>query len=386
VTAPPDDPDSRATDEDEFAVPAFLGRWGLTEEDRAALVQQLAEAGAGEDEIAEAKRTGTLGVLALDVALRPPGEPVPFAAAAADAGLSLEEASRLWRALGFAVPSDGSLRLTSAEASMLRVLVELGREVVGEDRIVGFARVLGWATGVLGEALVDAFRVQVEVPRLGSGATYGEIVSYYTELAKASFPSFVNGLGVLTRAHMLRISRSAWQPDEHRSAVTREQTIGFADLVGYTGHSHSLSTTDLASAVGQFETRVTDLVSQFGGRLVKFIGDEAMFVVADAATGCELAVALSESFESDAGLPPVRVGLAAGPAVALHGDYYGDVVNLAARLVSSAAPSEIIVSESLRQAAGDRFDFEPLSEMALKGFDVPVNAFRLVRRQPSPPG
>ena len=135
---------------------------------------------------------------------------------------------------------------------MLRTLFDLGREVVGEERVVGFARVLGWATAVLGEALVDAFRIQVEVPRLGAGTTYAEIVEQYTQLASAAFPTFVEGLGVLTRAHMLRMSRSAWAPDEEQSAVTREQTIGFADLVGYTGHSRVLSTTDLASAIGRF--------------------------------------------------------------------------------------------------------------------------------------
>lgn len=339
----------------------------------------MADAGASEDEIAEAERLGTLGVLELDLALRPRGEMVSLADAAERAGLSLEEAITVWRALGFAVPSDGSLRLTSSEAAMLQLLTGMGREVVGGDRILGFARVLGWATAVLGEALVDAFRIQVEVPRLDSGTTYAEIVEDYTELAKTSFPTFVEGLGVLTRAHMLRVARSAWTPDEQQSAVTREQTIGFADLVGYTGHSRTLSTTDLARAVGLFETQVTDLVSRFGGRLVKFIGDEAMFIVEDPSTACELALALVKSFAADPALPPVRVGLAAGPAVALHGDYYGEVVNLAARLVKAGDASGIIVSDSVRQAVEEDFVFGSASKMALKGFDAPVAGFRLLR-------
>src|ERR687887_2532883 len=344
------DPRAESSDGGEFAVPPFLGPSRYSEADRADVMRHLTEAGASEEEIAEAARSGTLGVLALDVALRPPGEMVSLAEAAEEAGISLDEAEALWRALGFAVPSDGSLRLTSSEAALLRTLMTLGREVVGEERILGFARVLGWATAVLGEALVDAFRIQVEVPRLGSGATYSEIVEQYTQLAKAAFPTFVEGLGVLTRAHMLRVSRSAWSADEQQAAVTRDQTIGFADLVGYTGHSRVLSTTDLASAIGRFETQVTDLVSQFGGRLVKFIGDEAMFVVDDPSSGCELALALAESFDSDPALPPVRVGLAAGPAIALHGDYYGEGVNLSARLVKTAGPSQVMVAESLREA------------------------------------
>jgi class 3 adenylate cyclase len=373
------DPQTEPSVGGEFAVPQFLGPSRYSEADRAEVLRHLAEAGASEEEIAEAARSGTLGVLALDLALRPPGEMVSLAEAAEDAGLSLDEAGALWRALGFAVPSDGSLRLTSTEAAMLRSLHDVGREVVGEGRIVGFARVLGWATAVLGEALVDAFRIQVEIPRLGSGAAYSEIVEQYTELAKSAFPTFVEGLGVLTRAHMLRVSRSAWSADEQQAAVTRDQTIGFADLVGYTGHSRVLSTTDLASAIGRFETHVTDLVSQFGGRLVKFIGDEAMFVVDDPSGGCELALTLAESFDSDPALLPVRVGLAAGPAVALHGDYYGEVVNLAARLVKTAGPSQVMVAESLREAVGEEFAFERGSELPLKGFGAPVRAFRLLR-------
>jgi class 3 adenylate cyclase len=76
------------------------------------------------------------------------------------------------------------------------------------------------------------------------------------------------------------------------------------------------------------------------------------------------------------------VGLAAGPTVALHGDYYGEVVNLAARLAKAGEPSEVIVSDSLREAAGEGYVFQPVPEMALKGFDAPVAGCRLLRRTP----
>jgi hypothetical protein len=138
------DPAPEPHHDDEFIAPRFLGTLRYSETDRATIARRLAEAGGSEEEIAEAERSGTLGALALDLALRPPGEMASLADAAARAGLSLDEAITLWRALGFAVPSDGSLRLTSAEARMLQVLMELGREVVGEERILGFARVLGW--------------------------------------------------------------------------------------------------------------------------------------------------------------------------------------------------------------------------------------------------
>ena len=77
------DPRAESSDGGEFAVPPFLGPSRYSEADRAEVLRHLAEAGASEEEIAEAARSGTLGVLALDLALRPPGEMVSLAEASA---------------------------------------------------------------------------------------------------------------------------------------------------------------------------------------------------------------------------------------------------------------------------------------------------------------
>jgi class 3 adenylate cyclase len=74
----------------------------------------------------------------------------------------------------------------------------------------------------------------------------------------------------------------------------------------------------------------------------------------------------------------VRIGLAAGPVVSHRGDYYGDVVNLAARLVKVAAADEVLVSESIAEAdAGSRERFELTGAAPLKGYDDRVGAYRL---------
>ena len=77
----------------------------------------------------------------------------------------------------------------------------------------------------------------------------------------------------------LSVSRGTWSLDEEQAAVTRERTVGFADLVGYTSSTRALSLTGLAAMIAQFEARASDVVARFGGRLVKLIGDEAMFAV-----------------------------------------------------------------------------------------------------------
>jgi class 3 adenylate cyclase len=99
---------------------------------------------------------------------------------------------------------------------------------------------------------------------------------------------------------------------------------------------------------------VWDQVNVAGGRVVKLIGDEAMFMVEDPLAACALASAMVERSPH-----PVRVGLACGPAVALHGDYYGPTVNLAARLVTAASPSTVVVSGEVKDAVGSRTSRPP---------------------------
>src|SRR5256885_6097121 len=101
-------------------VPPELEQLGLDpsmpgSEDTLRLIRFLSEQGAGSEELAEAFRAGTLGPLALELALRPPGGAVPFAEAAAGAGLEVEEAAALWRALGFPDPLGSVVVLTQAQ-------------------------------------------------------------------------------------------------------------------------------------------------------------------------------------------------------------------------------------------------------------------------------
>ena len=57
-----------------------------------------------------------------------------------------------------------------------------------------------------------------------------------------------------------------------------------------------------------------------------------------------------------AGLPPVHVGVAAGPVVAQGGDYFGRTVNLAGRIAGRAGPGQVLVSQSVADAAPPRGD------------------------------
>jgi adenylate cyclase len=342
------------------------------------LIRYLVEQGADRQELADAVRTGSLGPLALDLALRAPGEAVPFPQAARAVGLEPEEAATLWRALGFPDPLSSSTRLWPSQVQTLRVLGEMGRGELGKETVLQLTRVIGGSVALIAEAIVDTFRVRVEVPRRIAGDAYSEVVEDYSRTAPLLLSALGQAVEDILRAHVLAVARSTWAPDASQAIVTRERAVGFADLVGYTPSARAWSPAELADTISQFESRVGDVVNRGGGRVVKLIGDEAMFVVDTGVNACELALQLMRTLGADPGLPQVRIGLAAGPVVAHHGDYYGDVVNLAARLVKVAEPGEVLVSKSVAADLSGRIDFEAIQTPPLKGFDQLVEVFRLL--------
>jgi adenylate cyclase len=353
-------------------------------EEMAELVDYLRDGGATEDEIAEALRLGAPGELALELVLvRGQGTPVAWDDVVAGGRLTPDDAARFWRALGFPDPRLAQPILGAAEAETLEAIGGTGAELFGTESILQFARVLGSAMALIAETLVDAFRIDIEVPQRDAGTRYMEIVRGYSAIADEMLPRFAAAMDAVLRRHIVNAARGMWAVDEERSTVTRETAVGFVDLVGYTATSRALTPRQLTVAVGEFDGRVSALISDAGGRLVKLIGDEAMFVVDDVVAACELALALAAAFDDDDEVPPVRVGLAFGPVVSIRADYYGEVVNLAARLVKAAEPSSAVVSASVRDAVGDAFDLRPLPLQGLKGFEEPVEAFVLATRRGS---
>jgi adenylate cyclase len=80
-----------------------------------------------------------------------------------------------------------------------------------------------------------------------------------------------------------------------------------------------------------------------------------------------------------------RAGVAAGVALALEGDYFGPVVNLAARLASMADAGVVLVTAEVV----DRLDGEvaavPLGPREVRGFTQPVAVSQLaIASEPTP--
>src|SRR4051795_5274343 len=348
-------------------------------DDRARLVELLGRLGAGEDEIADALGGGTAGALALEAALRQDRAPLSPTDAARSAGVTDAQFADLWRALGFTAPG-GPARVPPPLVEALPVIATATREWLGEETGLGLARVIGSTTAQLAEAVVDAFRMRFEVPELASGAAYSEVVERYVELTRAALPSLEQLVAATLEAHLVRVAAGAWAPDDDQVATRRLLFVGFADLVGYTALSRTLSPGELHRLLQAFEEIVAGAVIGHGGRLVKLIGDGAMYVADSAAAGAGAALEICSRVIA-AELPPVRVGADIGPVLGRSGDYFGEVVNRAARLVALARPGAVVVTDAVVAALGtDGWPVEQLPPQALKGFQAPAVTYRLVAR------
>ncbi len=146
--------------------------------------------------------------------------------------------------------------------------------------------------------------------------------------------------------HRLQLRAAVWRLVVLAAEPEVAIAVGFADLAGYTKLSATLDAMALSQLVGRWEAVAYDTVAANGARVVKTIGDEVMYVgLTNEAVAASLALREAATAEE---LPPLRIGLAAGPVVSLDGDYFGPVVNLASRLTELAAPGELLVPASLR--------------------------------------
>lgn len=338
------------------------------------LVRLLIDLGAGEDEARSAVASLQAGPLALELSLRE-SEPVPFGAAADRLGMAEPDLARLWHGLGLSLPPNGQVSGDVVEAlAAVRAGVA---PWLGVESTQALLRLLGSTTTHIAEALVDAFRVQIEVPTLLAGTSYVDVVKASLALTDAALPGFEALVAAVVRAHLVRVSAGAWSVDAGLAATRRDLFVGFVDLSGYTAIASTASPTELATMLARFEDITADVVTTGGGRVVKLIGDGAMFVAESPTDGCRVSLHLCERLAAEPSLPPARVGADFGSVLSRSGDYYGDVVNRAARLVAVARPGTVVVSEPVHTAAGEGLAFEPLPAQPLKGFDTPAASFRL---------
>jgi adenylate cyclase len=157
-----------------------------------------------------------------------------------------------------------------------------------------------------------------------------------------------------------------------------DPAVAFIDLAGFTVLSAEAGDAGAAELAGRFTDLLLETTQAHRGRVVKTMGDGAMLFFDDGGRAVTACLELERALDA-AGLPPMRAGINRGPVVAQSGDYYGNTINVAARITDYARPREVLVSAEVLPGGSDGIELEEIGEVTLKGVAQPVRLSRARR-------
>jgi class 3 adenylate cyclase len=192
-------------------------------------------------------------------------------------------------------------------------------------------------------------------------------------------------------------------PFEREAASERRQlTVVFADLVNSTNLATTLDPEDFHVVIDAYQHQVAEVIASHGGTVTQFQGDGVIAYFgwpkgSDSASQDALSAGLGivEAVRhvtgrlSLPGLPTLaaRVGVHTGVVVVAPAsaggvlrpaDIFGDAPTVASRLQGIAGPGQVVVSGITASLNAGWFVMEPLGAKALKGFEFPLEVFRVI--------
>jgi adenylate cyclase len=284
------------------------------------------------------------------------------------AEVSLLSARKFWHALGFPNVEDDDAMFTEADQMALMAVARLVREQELDETTAlamtrAFARTTDrlavWQTQLMAEALADpgleAALDEADARAVPDLAAAEAAARKLTDMADQLEPLLIYAW----RRHLTAaISRMLADADPEQSDQGVRRVVGFADLVNFTSLVRRMTERQLAVMVQRFEALATDIVTAHGGRVIKTVGDEILFVTIGAAPAAAVALDLVETMAEDDLLPDVRVGMAVGPVLSRLGDVFGTTVNRASRLTSVAPAGGVLVDDALATSLATLSGFE----------------------------
>jgi adenylate cyclase len=271
---------------------------------------------------------------------------------AALAGVDRSRSVKWWRAMGFPEVPAGVRAFGDDDVAMIRRLVAVtGTTPVDDDTILRLARLLGASLSRVAEAQIAALEQLDEAGAPADGRSPADVLA---RIEPPIVALLTDALVYVWRRHLLAALGRLLHAGEDES----ECAVAFADLSGFTRLTTRLPSERLAELVDTFEEIAFDAVSAHGGRAVKLIGDEIMYVAPTLDVAVDIALDLAERLDGEPDMPPLHCGIAFGPTIAVGGDVFGAPVNLAARMRDVSRPGTIVVPRAVAGLLAERDDIE----------------------------
>ena len=312
------------------------------------------------------------------------------------AGVPLDLAITLWHQLGFPHRADDDVAFVEGDVEALRLSAELVRIGIlppeSQAALVrtwgrSYARLAEWQTSLLAGLVAQAGEPGGPADPADPAAGPADLTGL-TGLAGDVLPRVEALQGYVWRRHLASAAEHLLDDASTLTTTESQLSVCFVDIVGYTTQSRSLDGAALVQWVDGFEQETTALVVDHGGQVIKTIGDEVLFTVADAAAAVAVALDLAaRGADEDDPFPAVRAGVAHGAVVRRLGDVFGSTVNAASRLTSAARPGSVLVDAGVHEALGSGDDesvgdapwrFRRARRISAKGFSN-LEAWRVRR-------
>lgn len=279
-----------------------------------------------------------------------------------------------------------------------------------EARFIGTAENEYWNGAVIGQGIGDFFG---EIPTL---LLAEEVEAEAFENGETGWSSFVHRIhfeglpepGIQRTTLVFVLEGAAWKivqrhgsvpvPNEVHMGIEQtgiqrlvdaardegpalDQTHGlasvlFTDVVGSTRLASALGDSRWSALINAHFGQIDEIVVAGGGQFVKSLGDGTLssFPSAEQALGAALRIRDAAGTGQKAGHDlqlRLRIGIHSGDVVQARGDFFGRVVNKAARILTCAAPDEILLSDATREMAGEdaSFRFSGQRSVRLPGFE-----------------
>jgi adenylate cyclase len=365
----------------DFEAEGLLGDLeGKAREARLALFEELADQGVSLEELKRAVEEHRLVLLPVERVFDEGADRFTADEVGEKSGLEPGFLGRLLQALGAPIPGENERVYADADveaAKRAKMFLDAG---LPKDGVLETSRLIGISMANLADANVDLVGEVFTEP----GVDERELAMRYAAAAKTMAPLLGQTLLHAYRIHLRERIRQAVITEtelaEGRVSGSDEVTVAFADLVGFTRLGESLEIEQIGDLTGKLFELASD-AARPPVRLVKMIGDAAMFASLESEPLLEAVVGLVESAGTEE-IPPLRAGLARGQALGRSGDWYGRPVNLAARITNFARPDSVVadqaVKESIAETNGRPFDFSFAGKRRFKGIEgeVPVHRVR----------
>lgn len=365
------------TGEIDFAAEGLLDDLeGEAREARLALLERLSGEGVSLEELHEAVAAGRLALLPVERALAGDGPRYSAREIAELSGVDLDRLQRFTAAFGVPYPDPDERVLTEAEVEAARRIKAFLDAGLPEDGMLQVARTIGMGTSRIAQANRELVVRTVMRP----GDTERDLAARLAVAAEQMLPLVGPTLVHAFQMHMLeQVRRDVIGAADLASGEiggTTELTVCFADLVEFTRLGEEIAAEELGQVAGHLEEMAL-AVAQPPVRLVKTIGDAAMFVSSEAEPMLEAALELIAAAEAEGEqFPWLRAGLSCGSVLPQSGDFYGRPVNLASRITGVARPGSVVVDAAVKEGAGEGFAYTFIGERRLKGIDSGVKLFR----------